>query len=88
MDTHREAGRMTLARTKAVIAGIAVLVALLGTAAAVAGRGEAPAHAIAMSPECRQAFDAYAAATDPAESDFWADSWMTFGCEAGGGYWA
>ena len=43
---------------------------------------------VAMSVECHQAYRGYMEATDPAEADFWAESWMTFGCESGGGYWA
>jgi hypothetical protein len=42
----------------------------------------------AMSAECHQAYRGYMEASDPAEADFWAESWMTFGCETGGGYWA
>ena len=44
-------------------------------------------HALAMSAECHQAYRGYMEASDPAEADFWAESWMTFGCESGG-YWA
>jgi hypothetical protein len=41
-----------------------------------------------MTAECHQAYRGYMEATDAAEADFWAESWMTFGCETGGGYWA
>ena len=44
--------------------------------------------AVAMTAECHQAYRGYMEASDPAEADFWAESWMTFGCETGGGYWA
>jgi hypothetical protein len=45
-------------------------------------------RAVAMTAECHQAYRGYMEAIDPAEADFWAESWMTFGCETGGGYWA
>jgi ABC-type nitrate/sulfonate/bicarbonate transport system permease component len=46
------------------------------------------ARPAAMTAECHQAYRGYMEATDAAEADFWAESWMTFGCETGGGYWA
>ena len=41
----------------------------------------------AMTAECHQAYRGYMEATDADEADFWAESWMAFGCESGG-YWA
>jgi hypothetical protein len=66
-----------------------VVVMFLLTAAAweaTATRETRPA--VAMTAECHQAYRGYMEASDPAEADFWAESWMTFGCETGGGYWA
>ena len=34
-------------------------------------------RAVAMTAECRQAYRGYMEASDPAEADFWAESWMT-----------
>ena len=39
-----------------------------------------------MTAECWRALIGYVFASDPEESDFWAESWATFGC--GSGYYA
>ena len=39
-----------------------------------------------MTAECWRALIGYIFASDPDESDFWAESWATFGC--GSGYYA
>jgi hypothetical protein len=67
---------------------LVVLISVLMAAGwqATATRGTRPA--VAMTAECHQAYRGYMEASDPAEADFWAESWMTFGCETGGGYWA
>jgi hypothetical protein len=73
--------------TVRVIVALLVSTMLLAAAAAFAGRSSMTKVPTAMSSECAQAYDGYAGATDPEEADFWAESWMTFGCESGG-YWA
>jgi hypothetical protein len=67
---------------------IPLVVVILLSIAWVAWHTVSTGRPLAMSPECRQAYRGYMEATDPAEADFWAESWMTFGCESGGGYWA
>jgi hypothetical protein len=76
--------RMTCSTT----ALIAIAVLLLAWAAVhMAVTTSTQGRGTAMTPECHQAYRAYMEATDPAEADFWAESWITFGCESGG-YWA
>jgi hypothetical protein len=68
-----------------------VVITLVLAAAAVwymIATSQTTGRAVAMTAECHQAYRGYMAATDQAEADFWAESWMTFGCETGGGYWA
>jgi hypothetical protein len=77
------ATRASLPRVVLVLTTFAVLPA----AWQAAGAGQAR-QAVAMTAECHQAYRGYMEATDPGEADFWAESWMTFGCETGGGYWA
>jgi hypothetical protein len=67
---------------------LVVVMFLLAAAAWEATAARATGPTLAMSAECHQAYRGYMEATDPAEADFWAESWMTFGCETGGGYWA
>jgi len=67
-----------------------VLVALLLAAWTLRASEPAPTSSgrqVAMSAECHQAYRGYMESSDPAEADFWAESWMSFGCESGG-YWA
>lgn len=71
-----------------LLALVAIVLVFAAWAAWYATSAATPTgRAVAMSPECRQAYRGYMEATDPAEADFWAESWMTFGCESGG-YWA
>jgi hypothetical protein len=67
---------------------LVVIMFLLVAAAWQATAPGAARPAVAMSAECHQAYRGYMEASDAAEADFWAESWMTFGCETGGGYWA
>jgi hypothetical protein len=76
--------------TVRVIVAFLVSTLLLAAATVFAGRSSVTKVTkvpTAMSSECAQAYDGYAGASDPEEADFWAESWMTFGCESGG-YWA
>ena len=66
---------------------ITITVLLLAWAAVQLAVTSTQGRGMAMSPECHQAYRGYMQATDPAEADFWAESWVTFGCE-NGGYWA
>lgn len=77
-------------RARRVALAVVVPVAAIGFAVLPHSTGSrAPARVTAMSAECHMAYRGYMLASDPAESDFWAESWMTFGCEsAGSGYWA
>ncbi|HET9656600.1 MAG TPA: hypothetical protein VFP72_14680 [Kineosporiaceae bacterium] len=61
----------------ALLAGLAVLLALF------AGRPAAAPAPRAMSAECHQAYWGYLQSFDRAEADFWAESWVEFGCESG-----
>jgi hypothetical protein len=76
--------------TRAVLPRVLLIVIMFVLAAAVRHTMESKETrpAVAMSAECHQAYRGYMHASDPAEADFWAESWMTFGCETGGGYWA
>jgi hypothetical protein len=67
-----------------VVIGLILAVCAAWQVTAMAQRGS---RTVAMSAECHQAYRGYMEASDPAEADFWAESWMTFGCESGG-YWA
>ena len=67
---------------------VVIMFVLAAAAAWHATATEETRPAVAMTAECHQAFRGYMEASDPAEADFWAESWMTFGCETGGGYWA
>ena len=88
-NRHDEAQSTRSMLVGAAIALLALLAAMVLTAlAGVGSSGSRDAGTRAMSRECQHAYHAYMMATDPAEADFWAESWMTFGCETGGGYWA
>jgi hypothetical protein len=79
--------RSTGVRRSAAAMGLVALV-LAGWTAAQGAVSAAPSGSpAAMTPECHRAYRGYMEATDPEEADFWAESWMTFGCESGG-YWA
>ena len=81
------AGRSAaIRRATAAVGLVALLLALC--AAVQGGASTAPTRSpAAMTPECHRAYRGYMEATDPEEADFWAESWMAFGCESGG-YWA
>jgi hypothetical protein len=76
------------ARLRAMLLAIVLVLLATWAASVAAGPGQPTIRPMAMTPECHQAYRGYMEATDPAEADFWAESWMTFGCETGGGYWA
>jgi hypothetical protein len=66
---------------------VAIMLAFTAAAAWHATTTQETRPAVAMTAECHRAYHGYMEASDPAEADFWAESWMTFGCETGG-YWA
>lgn len=70
-------------RTRAVVlaAVLVVLATALGWALQHPGGTRLPAVR-AMSPECHQAYWGYLQAFDQPEADFWAESWVEFGCES------
>jgi hypothetical protein len=78
------ATRANLARVLLVVLMILLTGAVVRHATATKETGPASA----MTAECHRAYRGYMEASDPSEADFWAESWMTFGCETGGGYWA
>lgn len=83
--------RTTRPTRSRVALALAAVVAVLVAAGVVRHQTVTPqtgSRPSAMTAECHQAYRGYMEATDPAEADFWAESWMTFGCETGGGYWA
>ena len=79
---------MKVLSTRANLLLVAILFVLGAVAAWHATATTQTRPAVGMSAECHQAYHGYMEASDPAEADFWAESWMTFGCETGGGYWA
>jgi hypothetical protein len=86
---HQVGPRSTGAtRRRAMLVAIVLLLLAAWEGSGLAGTGQRTVRPAAMTPECHQAYRGYMEATDPAEADFWAESWMTFGCETGGGYWA
>jgi hypothetical protein len=79
---------MNVLATRVSRAGVVLVVIVAALLAAAWAAAPSPARPLAMTAECHQAYRGYMEATDAAEADFWAESWMTFGCETGGGYWA
>jgi hypothetical protein len=73
---------------RAMLLAIVLVLVVAWASWSAAGAPRTGLRPAAMTPECHQAYRGYMEATDPAEADFWAESWMTFGCETGGGYWA
>lgn len=73
--------RIAAAISAVVLAGCAYAAT---TALPAWGHHSSPARPAAMSPECRSAYVNYILADDGPEADFWAESWVVFGCESGG----